>query len=674
MRNEMSAALASALVALGGSVGWAQTATIDGTKDVDGFYGVIRHAQAQPTRFGDNRATPPGNPATVTTGIEIAIPLAAIGNPAGPIRVAGFVNGGEHDFASNQFLGGFIALTNNLGEPRNIDLALQNGNQFVSVPLAAAAGAPTIDGTRDGVYVSRFVQSNYTGFGDASTGTPGFCNGSEIDATYTAVFNNTLYIFLAGNLESNGNDLEIFIDTDGAANGQGQIRGDNPIVDPGLNTPEGALNRMGGPGGANGGLKFDDGLSPDYYLTVQGADDGGGVYQLRAHWATLPTAGAGTGYYLGATGAQSNGVLTGGDPGSPAVLVTIDNSNIAGVTGIPGSIPSVDFANGSELDNLFARVSEGRLFLFMGGNLESNWNNLELFLDVQPGGQNTLRTDNVDIDFNGLNRMGGMTFDADFAPDWWFSLRTGGTPIQMWGNAATLRTDGPLFSFGGLLLDYGAYSGGEKASNNPLPFPATRMDDPTGAAIFTDAGPREAQRLYPTFPPPGLIRASINNMNTGGVTGPDPGNTFDAPNVATGLEVEVNLQEAGWDGTSPIKLLAMINGGGHGFVSNQLIPSLPNATGGGFAENLGNPATLNFTTIAGDQFIVIDLVGPTCPGQGAGACSRADWNEDGVIDFNDFLAFLNDFNNLDDCADLNGDGVVDFNDFLEFLNLYNAGC
>jgi len=65
---------------------------------------------------------------------------------------------------------------------------------------------------------------------------------------------------------------------------------------------------------------------------------------------------------------------------------------------------------------------------------------------------------------------------------------------------------------------------------------------------------------------------------------------------------------------------------------------------------------------------------PACPGTGPGACSRADWNEDGVIDFNDFLAFLNDFNAQDDCADLNQDGVVDFNDFLEFLNIYNAGC
>ncbi|MBM4109675.1 MAG: EF-hand domain-containing protein [Phycisphaerae bacterium] len=75
-----------------------------------------------------------------------------------------------------------------------------------------------------------------------------------------------------------------------------------------------------------------------------------------------------------------------------------------------------------------------------------------------------------------------------------------------------------------------------------------------------------------------------------------------------------------------------------------------------------------------DDLTITQVGGVVCPGQGAGACSRADWNEDGVIDFNDFLAFLNDFNNLDDCADLNGDGSVDFNDFLEFLNIFNAGC
>jgi hypothetical protein len=66
--------------------------------------------------------------------------------------------------------------------------------------------------------------------------------------------------------------------------------------------------------------------------------------------------------------------------------------------------------------------------------------------------------------------------------------------------------------------------------------------------------------------------------------------------------------------------------------------------------------------------------GAPCPGSGPGACGPGDWNEDGTIDFNDLLAFLNDYNAQTSCADVNGDGAVDFNDLLEFLNRYNAGC
>lgn len=51
-----------------------------------------------------------------------------------------------------------------------------------------------------------------------------------------------------------------------------------------------------------------------------------------------------------------------------------------------------------------------------------------------------------------------------------------------------------------------------------------------------------------------------------------------------------------------------------------------------------------------------------------------DWNGDGVVDFNDFLDFLNDYNAGEPRADLTADGVVDFNDFLEFLNRYNEPC
>jgi hypothetical protein len=58
---------------------------------------------------------------------------------------------------------------------------------------------------------------------------------------------------------------------------------------------------------------------------------------------------------------------------------------------------------------------------------------------------------------------------------------------------------------------------------------------------------------------------------------------------------------------------------------------------------------------------------------GLGAC-MGDWNGDGVIDFNDFLAFLNDYNAQNPRADLTGDGTIDFNDFLAFLNYFNTPC
>ncbi|MBM4108979.1 MAG: hypothetical protein FJ255_09270 [Phycisphaerae bacterium] len=52
----------------------------------------------------------------------------------------------------------------------------------------------------------------------------------------------------------------------------------------------------------------------------------------------------------------------------------------------------------------------------------------------------------------------------------------------------------------------------------------------------------------------------------------------------------------------------------------------------------------------------------------------ADLDDDGVVDFNDFLVFLNWYNTADPRADLNGDGVIDFNDLLEYLNQYNTPC
>jgi hypothetical protein len=54
--------------------------------------------------------------AAVTTGIELAIPLSALGNPnQSEILVSAMINGSNHDYLSNQFLGGLTPPQGNLG-------------------------------------------------------------------------------------------------------------------------------------------------------------------------------------------------------------------------------------------------------------------------------------------------------------------------------------------------------------------------------------------------------------------------------------------------------------------------------------------------------------------------------------------------------------------------------
>ena len=52
----------------------------------------------------------------------------------------------------------------------------------------------------------------------------------------------------------------------------------------------------------------------------------------------------------------------------------------------------------------------------------------------------------------------------------------------------------------------------------------------------------------------------------------------------------------------------------------------------------------------------------------------ADFNGDGTVNTQDFLAYLNAWSAQDPRADVNGDGVVNTQDFLAFLNLWTAGC
>ncbi len=88
---------------------------------------------------------------------------------------------------------------------------------------------------------------------------------------------------------------------------------------------------------------------------------------------------------------------------------------------------------------------------------------------------------------------------------------------------------------------------------------------------------------------------------------------------------------------------------------------LPVSDGGGaFA------GTVPSDEVTEDQRVLINEVFPrVCTG---------DWNVDGEVNTQDFLAYLNDWAAGNGQADLNADGVVNTQDFLAFLNAWVAGC
>jgi hypothetical protein len=55
------------------------------------------------------------------------------------------------------------------------------------------------------------------------------------------------------------------------------------------------------------------------------------------------------------------------------------------------------------------------------------------------------------------------------------------------------------------------------------------------------------------------------------------------------------------------------------------------------------------------------------------SCS-ADYNNDGAVDFFDYLDFVSDFTGGNPAADFNSDTVIDFFDYLDFVSAFTTGC
>ena len=96
---------------------------------------------------GDPTGTSTG--AGVRTGLEVRIPLSLMNHSGAPIKICAFVNGGSHDYVSNQLLGSLPIGYGNLGEPRLVDLGAIAGEQFFVVESGSVYPDADLDGWPD---------------------------------------------------------------------------------------------------------------------------------------------------------------------------------------------------------------------------------------------------------------------------------------------------------------------------------------------------------------------------------------------------------------------------------------------------------------------------------------------------------------------------------------------
>jgi hypothetical protein len=84
-----------------------------------------------------------------------------------------------------------------------------------------------------------------------------------------------------------------------------------------------------------------------------------------------------------------------------------------------------------------------------------------------------------------------------------------------------------------------------------------------------------------------------------------------------------------------------------------------------FALKPGQRTSLDFNFVGRPDMSASIIFDSACP---------ADFNNDGQVDFFDYLDFAAAFDVGDPSADFNGDAQVDFFDYLDFAGAMDAGC
>jgi hypothetical protein len=204
--------------------------------------------------------------------------------------------------------------------------------------------------------------------------------------------------------------------------------------------------------------------------------------------------------------------------------------------------------NESEWNAAYATLDGGFLYLMLTGNLQNNFNKLDIFIDSKAGGQSVFDSSGND---NAQN-MDGLTFDTGFTADYHLIARRGSGKFDFdFANLGAQSASGYFDLFAG--ADFGSGSTGTGVNASP-------------------------------------ILASYNGSNTAGVTGGTAAaDQAAAAAVTTGLELRVALSDLGYT-TGPLHIMVGQNNGDHNYWSNQFLGGLTAPQG-----NLGGDGAGGFT-------------------------------------------------------------------------------
>ncbi len=361
-------------------------------------------------------------------------------------------------------------------------------------------------------------------------------------------------------------------------------------------------------------------------------------------------------------------------------------------TGFGNDTDSGQFGFGNELDALFATNDADNLYIGLSGNQENNGNCVVVFIDVNGAGSgaNFLFTTTIvgepipglprylAGDSGGSRGFDNIQFDTNFGPDYAIGW-SGGSPVGSQTRTYFLVN----------WTEFDPVSGGEDHTNEIAGLVTAGNPTASVATPGTLGSFLQTSSLG--------IRVSADNSNVDGVEGTSPPDfipqlTGEDPLSATkGFEMAIPLSLLGVGVDDQVCLFAVVSSS-NGYISNQLLPTDTTAT---TFTNIGDrnlgQTTLDFNTIAGDQFVCYTIVEP--PGCPSGLPTDCDTDIVGntpadppncMVDLTDLSVLLvnfgtggNTFNDGDvHPAVLGGtpDGDVDLDDLSQMLVDFGRNC